>query len=156
MGPSLTLTRPVKSSPVTESSAAPGMHGAIRSMSNSTRHASSTGRGTVNEFSSCTAGPPRPATPAPSRAGTCVDRDENATLPRAARPAHPITGGTMAQAGTVPDRPAHEGRTGPVSETCGGGQGAPGEHLREVLPVVGLGVEVVARAGALGGLGGGR
>jgi hypothetical protein len=31
------------------------MHGAIRSMSRSTRQASSMGTGTVNEFSSCTA-----------------------------------------------------------------------------------------------------
>src|SRR3954451_12616869 len=71
------------------------MQGAIRSMSISTREASSMGTGTVNVFSSCTAGPPSVCGPgttpeggptASSRAGTCGDRNETATLRRSACP----------------------------------------------------------------------
>jgi hypothetical protein len=57
--------------------AAPGMHGAIRSMSSSTRQASSMGTGTVNEFSNCTVLPPGErglgrSAPGRGRAGRCV------------------------------------------------------------------------------------
>jgi hypothetical protein len=48
IGPTLTLTRPAKESPSTDSTVAPGRHGAIRSMSSSTSHACSTGTGTTN------------------------------------------------------------------------------------------------------------
>jgi trimeric autotransporter adhesin len=51
MAPSFTLTMPRYSSPATSWSSAPGMHGAIRSTSSRTFHASSAGRLTVKLFS---------------------------------------------------------------------------------------------------------
>ena len=48
IGPTLTFTMPRYSSPSTSWSCAPGMHGAMRSMSSSTCHVSSTGTSTRN------------------------------------------------------------------------------------------------------------
>src|SRR5580692_5172414 len=56
-GPSLTFTWPSISSPSTEVTLAPGMHGAIRSTSSRTSQACSGGTGTVNELSSSIAMP---------------------------------------------------------------------------------------------------
>src|SRR3954470_1334885 len=52
IGPSLTFTEPVKSSPSTDSIVGLGMHGPIRSMSSRIFHASSMPTGTVKECSS--------------------------------------------------------------------------------------------------------
>ena len=49
IGPTFTFTTPRNSSPAISWSCAPGRHGAMRSMSMSTRHVSSTGRSTRNE-----------------------------------------------------------------------------------------------------------
>src|SRR5690606_4614531 len=57
IGPTFTLTWPVKSSPSTLSSVAPGMQGAMRSTSVSTSQACSAGTGTRNLLISSTSGP---------------------------------------------------------------------------------------------------
>src|SRR5690625_1384590 len=54
MGPSLTLTDPVNSSPSTEFSVAPGKHGAIPARSLNVAHVSSTDAGTSNWWVSST------------------------------------------------------------------------------------------------------
>ena len=51
-GPTLTLIRPLTTSPSTSSTVAPGMQGAIRSTSSRTSQAWSGGTGTVKEWSS--------------------------------------------------------------------------------------------------------
>src|SRR3712207_3529305 len=128
IGPSLTFTRPVKSSPVTESRAAPGMQGAIRSMSSSTRQASSIGTGTVNEFSNCTVLPP---------GGQASGGHGSAGPP-------PVEGGPADAFERFP------GGGGSTLQPRRGGHRPAREHLREVLAVVGLGVEVAAGGRPLG------
>src|SRR4051794_25051352 len=113
------------------------MQGAIRSMSRSTRQASSMGTGTVNEFSSCTAdllgGASRPVHPRGGPAGT----DGYGTV-------WPVQGTAPSVQGV--------GRTGSsLTLQPGGGRHRPaGEDRRQMLAVVRLGVEVAAGAGALG------